>query len=83
LEEKKSTSEEEKPKNEQNLHAYVDEVHGTGKKDQALSNIGHICNTCGAPSSWDSIDYSFRSEKPKVNKNRTLIEDATLEDEEE
>ena len=42
---KKSTSEEEKPKNEQNLHSYVDEVVGTKKEiKHAISNISEINN---------------------------------------
>jgi hypothetical protein len=55
-------------------------VHGTGKKkEQAISNI----NQSGAPSSWDSVDMSFRSEKPRATNSKLLIESATIENEDE
>jgi hypothetical protein len=48
-----------------------------------MSSITGICNQCGAPSSWDSVDMSFRSEKPRATNRRPLMEDALLEHEEE
>ena len=45
--------------------------------------MSSIAGVSGAPSSWDSIDMSFRSEKPRGRNHKTLIEEATQEHSEE
>ena len=65
-----ATSEEERKASEdQSLSAYVDEVMEKPQRNQLINKQqatgSAFCGQCGAPSSWDSVDISFRSERQK------------------